>query len=191
MCCASAWEEHPVYKQGFWQNAKWDEEKTEHAAKAWMLGGQIVADRDSAHHTDLSLAALANCTGRWYDFHWCTDQVPTELRLYRENQQDERQYTFQGLVGGTDGSANKRTGRMGAGFALGIQKEPLMTYSVSVVRPLAPLRAEAASLFQLLRRVRERFPGHTNLLVFIDCLVLLDILLKCGRSYFQARYRAL
>jgi len=174
-----------LHKQGFWQSAKWDEEKTEHAAQVWMLGGQIVADRESTHHTDLSLAALGNWTGRRYDFHWCTDQVPTALRLYREHQQDARQYTFQGLVGGTDGSANNRTGRMGAGFALGIQKEPLMTYSVSVGGPLAPLRAEAASLFQLLRRVRERFPSHVNLLVFIDCLVLLDILLKWGRSDFQ------
>jgi hypothetical protein len=67
---------------------------------------------------------------------------------------------------------------MGAGFALGIKKEPLMTYSVSVWGPLAPLRAEAASLFQRLRPVRERFPGHANMLVFIDYLVLLDILLK-------------
>jgi hypothetical protein len=94
------------------------------------LGGQLVADRDCAHHTDLSLATLGNWTGLRYDFHWCTDQMPTALRLYHEHQQDARQYTFQGLVGGTNGSANKRTGRMGAGFALGIQKEPLMTYSV-------------------------------------------------------------
>ena len=88
-----------LHKQGFWQNAKWDEEKTEHAAQVWMLGGQIAADRDSAHHTDLSLAALGNWTGRRYDFHWCIDQVPTALKLHREHQQDARQYTFQGLVG--------------------------------------------------------------------------------------------
>ncbi len=81
--------------------------------------------------------------------------------------------------------ANERTGRMGAGFAVGIDEEPLMTYSASVGGPLAPLRAEAASLLQLLRRVRERFPDHADLLVFIDCLVLLDILLKWGRSDFQ------
>ena len=36
-----------------------------------MVGGQIVADRDSAHHTDLSLAALGNWTGLQYDFDWC------------------------------------------------------------------------------------------------------------------------
>ncbi len=73
------------------QNAKWDEEKTKHAAQVWMVGGQIVADRDNAHHTDLSLAALGNWTGLLYDFHWCTDQVPMALKLYREHQQDARQ----------------------------------------------------------------------------------------------------
>jgi hypothetical protein len=78
---------------------------------------------------------------------------------------------------------------MGASFALDIKKVPLMTYSVSVGGPLAPLRAEAASLFQLLKRVRERFPGHANLLVFIDCLVLLNILLKWRRSDFQPQPR--
>ncbi len=88
--------------------------------------------------------------------------MPTALKLYCEHQQDARQYTFQGLVGGTDGRANKRTRRMGAGIALDIQKEPLMTYSLSVGGPLDPLQQ------------------HANLLVFIDCLVLLDILLKWG-----------
>jgi hypothetical protein len=52
-----------------------------------------------------------------------------------------------------------------------------MTYSASVGGPLAPRLAEAACLFQL-RRVRERFPGHADLLAFLNCLVLLDILLK-------------
>ena len=88
-----------------------------------------------------------------------------------------------------DGSANKRTDRMGAGFALGRQKEPLMTYYASVGGPLAHLQAEAASLCKLLSRARERFPGCTDLLVFIDCLVLLDILLKWGRSDFQPQPR--
>jgi hypothetical protein len=64
-----------------------------------------------------------------------------------------------------------------------------MTNSVSVGGPLAPLRAEAASLFQLMRLVRERYPGHANLLVFIDCLVLLHILMKWGQSDFQAQPR--
>jgi hypothetical protein len=100
-----------------------------------MVDGQIVADRGSAQHINLSLAALRDWTGRLYVLHWCTDPEPTAFKLYREHQQDARQYTFQGLVGGTDGSTNERTGRMGAGFALGIKKEPLMTYSVSVGGP--------------------------------------------------------
>ena len=74
---------------------------------------------------------------------------------------------------------------MGAGFALGRKKEPLMTYSASVGGPLAPLQAEAASLFQLLSRARAHFQGCADLLVFIDYLVSLDILLKWGRSDFQ------
>ena len=178
-----------LHKPGFWQKAEWDEEKTEHAAQIWMVGGPVAADRIGAQHSYLGLAALGDWTGRRYDFHWCIDRVPRALRLYRQHQQDARQYTFQGLVGGTDGSANERTGRMGAGFAVGIDEEPLMTYSASVGGPLAPLRAEAASLLQLLRRVRERFPDHADLLVFIDCLVLLDILLKWGRSDFQPQPR--
>ena len=147
-----------LHKLGFWQTAEWDEETTEHAAQVWMVGGHVDADQGSAQHagSDLSLAALGDWTGLRYDFHWCIDRVPKALRLYREHQQDARQYTFQGLVGGTDGGANIRTDRIGAGFALGRQKEPLMTYYASVGGPLAPLRAEAASLFKLLSRARER-----------------------------------
>ena len=122
-----------------------------------MVGGQVDADQGRAQHADLSLAALGDWTGRRYDFHWCIDRVPKALKLYREHQQDARQCTFQGLVGGTDGSANRRSNRMGAGFALGRQKEPLMTYYASVRGPLAPLRAEAASLFKLLSRAENDF----------------------------------
>ena len=178
-----------LHKRGFWQTAEWDEETTEHAAQVWIVGGHVDVDQGRAQLADLSLAALGDWTGRRYDFHWCIDRVPRALKLYREHQQDARQYTFQGLIGGTDGSANIRTDRMGAGFALGRQKEPLMTYYASVGGPLASLRAEAASLFQLLSRAREQFPGCADLLVFIDCLVLLNILLKWGRSDFQPQPR--
>jgi hypothetical protein len=79
---------------------------------------QVVAEWGSAQHIDLGLVALGDWTGRRYDFHWCTDQAPKALKLYREHEQDARQYTFQGLGGGTYGSASERTGRTGAGFAL-------------------------------------------------------------------------
>jgi hypothetical protein len=77
-----------LHKPGFWQKAEWDEEKTEHAAaQIWMMGGPVAADRIGAQHSDLSLAALGDWTGRRYDFHWCIDGVPRVLRLYRQHQQ--------------------------------------------------------------------------------------------------------
>ncbi len=36
-----------LHKQGFWQHAKWDEEKSEHAAQVLRVDGQVVADRGS------------------------------------------------------------------------------------------------------------------------------------------------
>ncbi len=76
-----------LHKPGFWQYAKWDEKTTEHAAQVWMVDGQVIADRGGAHHTDFSLAALGDRTGRR------TDQPPKALKLYREHQQDAGQYT--------------------------------------------------------------------------------------------------
>ena len=52
---------------------------------------------------------------------------------------------------------------MGAGFAVGIGRKPLSTYSAPVGGPLPPLRIEAASHLRHLRRVRERFPDHIDL----------------------------
>ncbi len=88
---------------------------------------------------------------------------------------------FTGLVGGTDGLACMRTDRMGAGFALGTEKIPLLQYSAPVGGPVSSMRTGAASLLQFLRRVRAIFPDHHDLLIFIDCLVLLDILMKWGK----------
>ena len=46
------------------------------------------------------------------------------------------------------------------------------------------MRAEAVELLNLLRRVKSHFDHAVLLLVFIDCLVLLQILQKSGRSDF-------
>ena len=173
-----------LHTSGFWQKAEWDEQTSEHAAQIWLLGGSA-AERTSAPPIYLSLHALGDWTSRRYDFHWCLGRVPPALGLYRQYQQDARQYTFAGLVGGTDGSACVRTDRMGAGFALGIERIPLLQFSAPVGGPVSSLRAEAASLLHFLRRVRERFPDQCDLLIFIDCLVLLDILMKWGKSEFQ------
>jgi hypothetical protein len=80
---------------------------------------------------------------------------------------------FPGLVGGTDGNACVWTDRIGAGFALGNERITLLQFSAPVGGQVSSLRAEAASLLHFLRRVRERFPDQYDLLIFIDCLVLL------------------
>ncbi len=51
--------------------------------------------------------------------------------------------------------------------------------------PLASVRAEAASLLQLLLDVAGKYGRNIRLLIFIDCLVLLDILRKWGTHNFH------
>jgi ribonuclease HI len=51
--------------------------------------------------------------------------------------------------------------------------------------PSCSARAEAASLLQLLRDVRQRYSNQVHLLIFVDCLVVLDIIRKWGRSDFH------
>ena len=73
---------------------------------------------------------------------------------------------------------------MDVGYVLGADPVPVMAFSARVSGPLSTARAEAASLPQLLLDVRP--PCHqTHLLVFVDCLVVLDILQKWGRCDFH------
>jgi ribonuclease HI len=74
---------------------------------------------------------------------------------------------------------------MGAGYVLGADPEPIISFFDRVGGPLASARAEAASLLQLLRDVLQRFGSQVHLLMFVDCLVVLDILRKWRRSDFQ------
>ena len=74
---------------------------------------------------------------------------------------------------------------MGAGYVLGADTEPIISFSARVSGPLASARAEAASLLQLLQDVLQRFGSQVHLLIFVDCLVILDILRKWGRSDFH------
>jgi hypothetical protein len=92
--------------------------------------------------------------------------------------------TGDGLVAGTDGSVDKRSEQMGAGYVLGDQPEPILTFHARVGGPLATTRAEAASILKLLQDVRMSKGHGVNLLVFVDCLVVLDILSKWGRTDF-------
>ena len=64
-----------------------------------------------------------------------------------------------------------------------------MTLSLRMGGPLASVRAEAASLLQLLRDVAGQYGRNILLLIYIDCLVLLDILCKWGTYNFHPRPR--
>ena len=76
------------------------------------------------------------------------------------------------------------TGRMNAWVLVtGTEREPESSFSACVGGPLSTLRAEAASLLQLLIDLRSR--SSTPLLVFVDCLVLLDILQRWGQASFH------
>ncbi len=92
------------------------------------------------------------------------------------------------MVAGTDGSMDERTEcSMGAGYVVGDAEAPLMTLSVRMGGPLASVRAEATSLLQLLRDVAGQYGRNIRLLIFIECLVLLDILRKWGTYNFFPR----
>ena len=74
---------------------------------------------------------------------------------------------------------------MGGAYVLGADPDPVMVFSARVGGPLASARAEAASLLQLLLDVKQRYGHHAHLLIFVDCLVVLDILRKWGHSDFH------
>jgi hypothetical protein len=110
--------------------------------------------------------------------------------VHRNHQQDAAaaaRLSWEGLVAGTDGSVDERTECMGAGYVVGGDVIPLMTLSLRVGVPLASVRAEAASLLQLLRDVSIKYGRSARLLIFIDCQVLLDILRKWGTHNFYPR----
>ena len=69
---------------------------------------------------------------------------------------------------------------MGSGFVIGTGQAPETSVSFAVGGPLSSLRAEAAALHGLL----ESVPFDIPLLVFTDCLILLHILSRWGRTDF-------
>ena len=107
-----------------------------------------------------------------FAFHWREGPIPPRLLLHRQHQQDALRYGWAGLIAGTDGSVDERTERMGARYVVGTDPEPIMTFHARVGGPLASTRAEAASLLQLLRDVRQRYNHRVHLLIFVDCLVV-------------------
>jgi hypothetical protein len=109
-----------------------------------------------------------------YDFHWFDGPPARLLQWYQETQQDDLRLTWPGIIAGTDGGVAWKTERMGAGYVIGTEQAVELVLSVRVGGPLSTLRAEAASLLQLLIDLCDR--SSTPLLIFVDSLVLLDIL---------------
>ena len=86
------------------------------------------------------------------------DPVPPDSYLiHRQHQQDALRHDWDGLVAGNDGSVDVQTVRLGAGYVLGADPNPIiMTFCARVGCPLASARAEAANLLHLLRDVLQR-----------------------------------
>ncbi len=76
---------------------------------------------------------------------------------------------------------------MGAGYVLDADSLPIISFFARVGGPLASARAEAASLLHwpLLRDVGQRYSNRAHLLIFVDCLVVLDVIRKWGRNDFH------
>ena len=130
------------------------------------------------------LGLLGDWEGHRCDFYWYDGPHARLLQLYQEHQQDALRLTWTGIIAGTgiitgtDGGVDWKNERMGEGYATGTALETETSFSASVGGPLSTLRAEEASLLQLLLDLSNDL--STPLLVFVDCLVLLDILQRWG-----------
>ncbi len=67
-------------------------------------------------------------------------------------------------------------------YVVGADPIPILTF---FARVSFLLQRPEPSLLQLLRNVRERDSRHVILLIFVDCLVVLNILRKWGRDDFH------
>jgi hypothetical protein len=127
---------------------------------------------------------LGDWEGCRYDFHWYDDGPHARLlQWYQENQQDAPHLTWAGITASTDGGVDWKNERMGAGYVTGTALETEISFRASVGGPLSTLRTEGASLLQLLFNINNEL--STPLLVFVDCLVLLDILQRWGQVSFH------
>ncbi len=165
-----------LHKEGCWESASWDVFPMRNTTQIWRCGLRAVPV-PSPMASALSPDAVQSYMEQWvnlrYAFHWGHGRVPHSLMVHRNHQQDALRLRWEGMVAGTDGSMDERTECMGAGYVVGDAEAPLMTLSLRVGGPLASVRAEAASLLQLLRDVAGQCCRNIRLLIFIDCLVLL------------------
>ena len=174
-----------VHRPECWATAAWDAEPSRYSTQLWLIHTQAAMQQNDSELLPTTVQQLLNGSEtQRYAFHWYDGEIPPNLQLYRQHQQDGLRHGWNGIVAGTDGSVDERAERMGAGYALEDYPEPILNFYARVGGPLATTRAEAASLLQLLQKVRARNDCNTKLLVFVDCLVVLDILSKWGRADF-------
>ncbi len=168
-----------LHQAGCWVTAAWDVELSRFSTQLWKLNTTPDALRQMHHGV---IQHLLDCEGfHQYAFHRSEDPTP-RLLVHRQHQEDALRHSWDGLVAGTDGSVDEHTEVMGAGYVLGADPLPIIFFFARVGGPLASARAEAAGLLQLLRDVRQRYSNQDHLLIFVDCLVVLDIIWKWGRN---------
>ena len=151
-----------VHKDDCWCDAKWDAEPAGYETQLWRVDpiNAPGSGRKSGTRGETVPTPIQSLLGDWegfrFDFHWYDGQSAKLLQWYQENQQDALRLSWSGIVAGTDGSVDWKNERMGSGYVTGTEQEPETLFSACVGGPLSTLRAEAASLLQLLTDLRGR-----------------------------------
>jgi hypothetical protein len=125
-----------------WSDAQWDATPSTHAAQIWELPWHGESRSSNLGTTgigrrDDTTIPLQNQLGNWlvrrYDFYICTPSPPASLEIFRNKQQDARQYSHCGPLAATDGSLILKKERMGASFILvdKLGSEALIVFSES------------------------------------------------------------
>ena len=171
-----------------WAEAAWDVRPSRHVTQLWHLSSPSASYRRPVEPRPETVRHRMEGRGHYrFSFHWCEHAVPARLQYYRQHQQDALRYSWDGVIAGTDGSVDEKTESMGAGYVVGVDPIPHMTLSVRVGGPLSTTRAEAASLLRLVRDVGNTSTCRICLLVFVDCMLVLEILSKRGRWDYHPR----
>ena len=188
-CAVLSAKSRVVHKEECWSDAKWDAEQAGYETQLWRVGpcNESGSRRRPGTLSEAVPIPVQSLLGNWesyrYDFHWYDGPDARLLQWYQENQQDALRLSWEGIIAGTDGGVDWKNERMGAGYVSGTAPEAETSFSASVGGPLSTLRAEGASLLQLLLDLSKE--SSTPLLVFVDCLVLLDILQRWGQVSFH------
>jgi hypothetical protein len=162
-----------LHRESCWRTASWDVFPNGNTTLLWKITPSNEQPAVPAVQPIAMQQFLECLESTKYASHWCEVSVQPLLQVHSNHQQDSG---WDGLVACTDDSVDERTEHMGTGYVVGDDSVPLMILSSPVGGPLASIRSEGAGLLQLLRNITTNHGRHVCLLVFIDCLVLLDIL---------------